>query len=137
VRPDRGHRIVAHPADVGFEAWGPDEPALHDAAVGALADVITGGAVPAAVGARPVAPGGDTDETPTPEQRLMRVLEACLVELDCDDWLAVGVSGGALVGAPLTAEARAVGTHVKAITWHGLQVRRDGEVLRATVILDL
>lgn len=128
----RGHRIVAHPADVGFEAWGPDEAALHDAAVRALADVVTGGAVPAATEARPLEADGAALE-----DRLVRVLEACLVELDVDDWLAVGVGGEGLVGAPLPAEARAGGTHVKAVTWHGLRVERDGEMLRAWVILDL
>jgi SHS2 domain-containing protein len=132
VSRDGGFRIVAHPADIGFEAWGPDEAALHDAAVGALAEIVSGGAVPAAAGSRAVAAEGDT-----PEQRLVRVLEGCLVELDVDDWLAVGVAGGALVGAPLPVEAREAGTHVKAITWHGLAVRREGGGLRASVILDL
>lgn len=134
-----GYRIVPHASDVGFEAWGPDEPALHDAAVRALAEIVSGGAAPAPESARPLAP--PPPDAPA-EERLMSVLEACLVEIDADDWLPVGTrtepSGEeVLLGAPLPPEARSEGTHVKAVTWHGLSVTAAPEGLRARVLLDL
>lgn len=126
------YRIVEHPSDVGFELEAETLPALLDAAVRALADVCTGGDPPPPTESRP-APALDGE----PEPDVVRLLEACLLELDADDWLAVGYRDGELLGAPLAAEARANGTHVKAITWHHLSVAQTPDGWRATVFVDL
>jgi SHS2 domain-containing protein len=126
-----GYRIVEHPSDVGFELWGATFPELADAAVRALAAVCTGGQLPPAVDERP-APPISPDEA-----GLVALLESCLVELDAEDWLAVGYRDGHLVGAPLPADARENGTHVKAITWHHLGVEQRAEGWRGSVVVDL
>jgi SHS2 domain-containing protein len=127
----RSYRLIAHPSDVGFEASGATLDELLDASVAALAEIESGGPPPAGTETRPVAAAG------TPEERLVGTLEACLVCLDVEDWLAVGFADGALRGLPLTAEARAEGTHVKAVTWHQLRVEQRADGWHATVFVDL
>lgn len=127
----RGYRVVEHPSDVGFEAWAPSFDALLDAAVAALADIETGGVAPSGTERRPVVVDGE------PEDRLVRLLEECLILLDTEDWLAVGFADGALRGEPLSPDARAAGTHVKAVTWHQLAVEQRADGWHATVFVDL
>jgi SHS2 domain-containing protein len=127
----RGYRIVEHPSDVGFEAWGASYEDLVDASIAALAEIESGAAAPAGTEQRPVVLEGP------PEERLVRILEQCLVLLDTEDWLAVGLTDGSLRGEPLSDEARAAGTHVKAVTWHHLKVAQDADGWRATVFVDL
>lgn len=139
----KGHLIVAHPADVGFTATGETFLDLLDEVVAALAEVESGGDLPSATERRPL-----PETEGEPEDRVVRVLEHCLFLLDTEDWLAVGVrtdgasgdgasGNGVLCGAALSAEARAEGTHVKAITWHQLAVVQDADGWRATVFVDL
>lgn len=123
--------ILEHPSDVGFEAHGATFEALADACVQALAAICAGGDIPPGVERRPV---------PTVEAEeggLVALLERCLLELDAEDWLAVGYTRGFLRGAAWSGAARANGTHVKAITWHHLSVRQDVSGWHATVYVDL
>lgn len=124
--------LLDHPSDIGFACEASSFEELVGAAVEALATVQSGGALPAPVEEREH--GVDDGD---PESALVGVLEACVALLDAEDWLAVGVSGGRLAGAPLDAAAREAGTHVKAVTWHGLRVERRGDQWRATVFVDL
>ena len=128
----KGHVIVEHPADVGFTATGATFLELLDEVVAALAEVESGGDPPAGTELRPL-----PDLNGEPEDTLVRVLEHCLFLLDTEDWLAVGVSDGALCGDALSADARAAGTHVKAVTWHQLAVVQNAHEWHATVFVDL
>lgn len=135
------YAILAHPADVGFsvesQGTGPDSfIALLGGAVRALADVETGGHVPAPTDERPLR---EAYPDAAPDERVVDVLEQCLVWLDTEDWLATGVSedGKKLLGTELSEEAREAGTHVKAITWHQLSVVQDASGWKATVFVDL
>jgi SHS2 domain-containing protein len=126
-----GYRVLPHPSDVGVEAWGPDFASALDQAVRGLADIECGGLVPAPTEERPLPP------VPEDEDGLVLALERCLLELDADGWLAVGVRDGALAGTPMPDTAREAGTHVKAVTWHQLAVTREVDGVRAVVYLDL
>jgi SHS2 domain-containing protein len=126
------HRIVPHPADVGFLASGATFDEMVDEAIAALAEIGSGGAPLVATERRPL-PEIDGE----PEDRLVRVLEHCLFLLDTDDWLAMALDGQDLRGAPLTPDDRAAGTHIKAVTWHQLAVTHETDGWRCTVFLDL
>lgn len=130
------YRIVAHPSDVGFEAEAEDLRSLIDTSIRALADIETGGQIPDRTSERPLRP---PDPAASAEERLMEALEQCLFWLDAEDWIALGVSedGRALLGCELTEEARAEGTHVKAITWHHFEVREGPQGWSAVVFVDL
>src|SRR5688572_16699006 len=120
------YQILPHPADVGMSVEASTLVQLLDGCVRALADIETGGAVPEPDSQRKLTKAHpDT----TPEERVVDVLEQCLVWLDTEDWLATGVdsTGENLVGSPLSAEAREAGTHVKAVTWHQLEVKQREE----------
>lgn len=136
----RSHEPLAHPSDIGFVARGPDVAGALAECVRALADVITGGG--------PVEPrdrrvvtvaGGD-------EERVVALLEECLFELDAHGWLAgdaeVGDDDGerltlTLLGEVFDPDRHGEGVHVKAVTWHGLSVARDGEGVAITVFVDI
>ena len=88
------YAILAHPSDVGFsvesQGTGPKSfIALLDGAVRALADIETGGHIPAPTDERPLR---EAHPEAAPDDRVVDVLEQCLVWLDTEDWLAVGVS---------------------------------------------
>jgi SHS2 domain-containing protein len=130
------YQILPHPADVGMAVEASSFLHLLDGCVRALADIETGGAVPAPDSERPLT---DAHPDATFEERVVDVLEQCLIWLDTEDWLATGVdaTGENLVGTPLSEEARETGTHVKAITWHQLAVAQGEAGWSATVFVDL
>jgi SHS2 domain-containing protein len=130
------YRILPHPADVGMAVEASTLVQLLDGCVRALADIETGGALPAPDSTRALT---EAHPDATAEERVVDVLEQCLVWLDTEDWLATGVdsTGENLVGCPLSEEARESGTHVKAVTWHQLEVKQGEGGWSATVFVDL
>lgn len=124
-----GHRLLPHTADVIVEAWGPTRDAcLRQAVLGLVAtfadvdDVAASDNVPLSF---PQAPAEDL---------LVVLLEEVLYLLDAENRLPVDVTitstaDGGLQGDFLMVPATAVDQHgaiPKAITHHGLELRRNG-----------
>lgn len=133
------HRLLDHPADIGVEARGPDLSAAFSEAVAGLARVITGGAPPECADSRPVAL-----EAADVESLLVDLLDECLFLVDARGWLPSGArievgpgarAAGTLTGAPLPETED--GMHVKAVTWHRLDVRQDARGVVIRYYLDI
>ena len=133
-------RTFEHTADIGLAV----ETLSLDAAVGesalALAEVVTGGALPPAEQQRTFEVAAESRE-----QLLVRFLSRLLVEFDDDGFLPgaaeVALEGGSrltamLRGAAWDSERDGYGVEVKAISYHDLQVE-PGPPARLRVILDL
>lgn len=135
-------RVLSHTADEGFEVRAPDRADLVAAATEALGGVIVN---PSSVAPRELRTLtldlGDEDD----DARLIAALSEVLYALDAGRFAlrraAVLEDGDALrmvlVGEAIDAARHEVRTAVKAVTWHGLEVGRDGEGHFARVIVDL
>ena len=134
----RGHRAVDHTADLAFEVWGPDEPALLEEAARAVVAAMTDGAAMAATATRAVALSGFDAE-----ERLVTWLNEVIFWATVEGFVVAGarleVRGERLVGeatGEADAQARLV-TELKAATYHDLRVVRDADGLRAQVVVDV
>lgn len=139
-RPD--YRLVEHSADVGLLVRAPDQPRLFEAAAAALFDVM--------VDISRVEPEREAWEVSVTAPDRETLLVAWLSEL-----LSAAMAEGRVFGAfeirHLEAEkalGRAWGetldpdrhgfkTEIKAVTYHGLEMRRAGKLWEARLILDL
>lgn len=134
------YSILAHPADVGLRARGPDLSGALDRAVAALACIELGTPPPPPTERRALRVEADDDEGLT-----VALLEECLFHLDADDWLAVGAAlrrapgalEGELLGGPFDPALAADGVHVKAITWHELSILHDADGVTLTLYVDI
>lgn len=133
-----GVEILEHTADVGFRARGRSFEEALDAAVRGLATVELGEHLPESTDERAVEGEAEDDEA-----LVVSLLEECLYLVDAEGWVALGASvrrteptrwEARLRGAPLPTDAV---LHVKAITWHGLSVRRSRDDTQITVYLDI
>ena len=133
-------RTFEHTADIGIAVEAESLAAAFGEAALALAEVVTGGALPPAREARTL-----VAEAGTREQLLVRFLSRLLVEFDGDGFLpgvaevalaADGRLAATLRGAAWDAERDGYGVEVKAISYHELLVE-PGPPARLRVILDL
>lgn len=102
----RGHRSLAHTADVMLEAWGPDLASSCEEAVGALVETYVGGSHGRHLGEHRfcVAPGA-------PEEMLLCVLDEVIFALDTAPGVPIGATispsdDGGLVVTLALADAR-------------------------------
>ena len=133
-------RTFEHTADIGLAIRAESLEAAFGEAALALAEVVTGGALPPAREERTL-----SVEAETREQLLVQFLSRLLVEFDDDGFLPgaaeVALEGGSrltamLRGAAWDSERDGYGVEVKAISYHDLQVE-PGPPARLRVILDL
>jgi len=133
-------RTFEHTADIGLAIEAESLDAAFGEAALALAEVVTGGALPPAREERTLAV-----EAGTCEQLLVRFLSRLLVEFDGDGFLpgavevtlaADGRLAATLRGAAWDAERDGYGVEVKAISYHELQVE-PGPPAQLRIILDL
>ena len=133
-------RTFEHTADIGLAVEAPSLEAAFSEAALALAEVVTGGALPPAREERTLAV-----EAETREQLLVQFLSRLLVEFDDNGFLPgaaeVALEGGSrltamLRGAAWDSERDGYGVEVKAISYHDLQAE-PGPPARLRVILDL
>jgi len=138
------YRPLDHTADLGFEIDAPDLASLYAEAARAFSDAITD------VGSiRPCERRILTVEAADAELLLVEWLGELLVRFDVEGWLpaqaraAVREDGEAVHlrveadGEIFDPARHVLRVAVKAVTYHGLSVRRDGDVWRARVILDI
>lgn len=136
-----GHREIDHTADAGFEVWAPRLPGLYAEAVRALAEICYH--LPAV---RPLQKRRLSVRGATPEERLVRWLQEVYLQLEIDTWLASAAGdmslggdevAGTLRGEPYDPQRHTLHTEIKAITYHGLEIREEGGLWRATVVVDV
>jgi SHS2 domain-containing protein len=136
---DRGHRIVAHTADTGIEAWAPDQAALFEECAAAMFALVYRHAKPPPKPDIPVEASGDTTE-----ELLVAWLSELLYIAEVDDLVLCGVvvdtlQPGAVQGRTAGVPGSGValsGPPIKAVTYHGLEVAHDGS-WHARVIFDV
>ncbi len=136
-----GHREVDHTADQGFEIWAPTPEELFAEGVLALADVCYDRAAVRPREQRRIVVAGDDRE-----ELLVRWLQDVYLILEAEMWLTAAASdvvvreggvSGALRGEPFDRARHTIHTEIKAITYHGLAVRREEALWRATVVVDV
>jgi SHS2 domain-containing protein len=137
----RGYEFFEVEADVGVRAWAPRaEDAFAQAALGTLALVVDPAEV-AARDRREVRAQGDTDEA-----LLVNWINECLYVHEIEGFVARmvevdafggGMIHGVIAGEEFDRERHRPGTIVKAATFHGVRVERDGDAVRVSVVLDV
>ena len=137
---DRGHRTVAHTADVILEAWGPDQDTCCAEAVAALADVYLDAVAPDATTESLAV----TVEAATPEERLVALLEEIIFVLDTSPLPPIEatertVDGELPADVALTdpAAVEPAGAVPKAVSRSGLALAHDPDgTVRCSVLID-
>lgn len=136
-----GHREVDHTADLGFEVWAPSLGGLFAEAVEALAELCYDREQVAPAQTRVLEVAGATVE-----ERLVHWLQEVYFWLERDLWLATTAEEvqsledrvrGLVRGEPFDAARHTLHTEIKAITYHQLRVRAEGDLWRTTVIVDV
>ena len=136
-----GHREIDHTADLGFEVWAPTLPGMYAAAAAALAELCYDRDAVAPTDQRRLVVRGASAE-----ERLVRWLQDIYLLLEVDLWLTAHVSDvrcvedrieGTLHGEAYEPTRHTLHTEIKAVTYHGMQVERDGDLWRTTVIVDV
>lgn len=138
--PDAGHEGIEHTADLAIRAWAPDLRGLiEQAALGMIELMVEG--PPGARDRREVRGEGAGDE-----ELLVDCLREILLLIDLQGAIPVDVEvlevadGEALcrVGTvPLSERAEALVQDIKAVTYHGLEVREVGGGLEVEVVFDV
>ncbi|HEY8524081.1 MAG TPA: archease [Acidimicrobiales bacterium] len=149
---ERGHRAVAHTADVILEAWAPDLPGCLEEAVAALAEVYARPAASAegAEDAEPAegpAPVGRPVRIPPglPETQLVDLLDEVLFALDTEVDVPVAAEVRVTDGGALDAVLRLAprdrvepaGAVPKAISRSELAVRQTPEGVSCRFLVDV
>ncbi len=142
---DAGHRLFEHTADLGIEAWAPALAGLLAEAAHGLLETIYDRERVAGTERRAIAVLGDDEE-----DLVVRFLEELHFRFETERFAYREVARVAVDAAhrPLSAEAELDGEPfdaerhgyrcaVKAVTYHGLEVARTPEGLRARIILDI
>lgn len=134
------YRLLDHTADLGFTCEGKTLPALFATAAVALCDIIARVEPLASDATRSVEARGADDAA-----RLRALLDEVLFGFEMKGFLAKEASvtiDGEVVKATLRGQTIDPATHeiervVKAVTYHGLEVKKKKGGWSATVILDL
>ncbi len=137
------HVLFDHTGDIGFEVRAESRESLHAEAARALFDVIVDDLrTVRAEHALPVRVEGAVD----PEDLLVRFLSELLFLHDARGWLFAAAAVDAIgedrieargLGEPLDPRRHRIARQVKAVTYHGLRVAREGNTWSARVVLDL
>lgn len=137
--PSGGQRLLFTTADGGLEAWGRSRKALFRQALRAFARIL---ASTGPVGTERELPF--VMEAPTAEGLLVKILNESLYLWETRQGLVLDarfetLTGGRGRGVFLlcSPEGRAPRYEVKAVTYHGLRLRRCRKYWRALVIVDL
>jgi SHS2 domain-containing protein len=134
------HRIVGRGSDLGIEVAGPDLDACLQAAAEGFAAALTDLPVDAPTRRETVAFDEDS-----PEGLLVALIDDCVLRLDADGELVVGLDvdeaeGGRLRGHLVVCDLDAVTVHgvaPKAATWHGVRLGPDDGGWSGRVMIDL
>ncbi len=135
-----GYRFIEHTADVGIAVASPTLEGLYELAGRALFDLI------APKTSRAMVPFVVETEGTEPESLLVNFLNDLILHFEVERLLfrrlkTRSLEGGRLVVdavcEPMDRSGSSVDTVVKAATHHNLSVRREGDVWRAEVYLDL
>lgn len=134
------YRLLDHTADLGFTCEGKSLEGLFETAALALCDVIARIAPLSATETREVTASGEDDAA-----RLRAFLDEVLFLFERHAFLAreasVTLDGrtvrGRLRGQTIDPSSHAVERVVKAVTYHGLEVKKTRKGWAARVILDL
>jgi SHS2 domain-containing protein len=138
---DRGYDYFEHTADVGIRAWGPTlEDAFAQAALGLVANVVDLSQAKAVGEARLVVEGESR------ERLLFRLLDEVLdllqTRLYVPTRIAARFEGPTRLVADVEGEAYDAARHghvheVKAITFHGMEIRETPGRAEVRVIVDI
>lgn len=138
--PDRGFDYFEHTADVGIRAWGPTlDEAFAQAALGLVANIVE------VADAHAVGEAQVVIEADSLDRLLFRFLEEILDVTQSRLWVIadvnVKIESETRLVATLKGEAYEAARHghvheVKAITFHGLDVKR-GPPAEVRVIVDI
>lgn len=140
-RGSAGFELTEHTADVGIHAWAPSEAGVFEQSALALCSLLCD---PATVEPRHAV--GLEAEAPMHDLLLVAWLNELLYRFEADSLVfhsfAIGVLGartlsGSAFGEPLDPARHAAHAGVKAVTYHGLALRRTGKGWDATVVLDV
>ncbi|HXF94887.1 MAG TPA: archease [Gemmatimonadales bacterium] len=126
-------RFVPHTADVAVELVAQDEAGLRRAGLDALRELLVGASPVAPRQHRPVALRGAD-----PTERLIHFLQDVLYLYDTERFVPARVTADGIEGEPFDPARHEARPEVKAVTWHGGQVRQEADgKLHATVIFDV
>jgi SHS2 domain-containing protein len=134
-----GHRILDHTADVAVELWGVTEAELGEQGIRAAIELLTEDTPPVALDHERTIRIRGVDA----EDRLVQLLNEVIHLAVHDGFLAVDPVVTLTAPDQLTAHLRgtvdraAVKTELKSATYHDLQIRRDGALLRVQVVIDV
>jgi SHS2 domain-containing protein len=140
LSPDR-FRLIDHTADVAVVLWGKDPADLLRSGGIALFHLIAGGSPIREVETRHVsARGADLEEILVGWMNRLLLLHEVdglvLSRFEPSEPTAGGVDG-LVAGEPFDAARHRILREVKAVTYHGVKVERDGVGLTARLILDI
>jgi SHS2 domain-containing protein len=124
---------VPHTADVAVELVADDETGLRSAGVLALRELLAGGGRVAERQERPVAPRGEDAA-----MRLVHFLQDVLYLFNTERFVPARATPTGIAGEPFDPARHEARPEVKAVTWHGAEVRRgENGRLRATIVFDV
>ena len=132
--PPLTYRLLPHTADIAAELRAVDEPGLRAAGIEALRELLVGDSPVGALAERPIEPrGADAAE------RLVHFLGDVLYLYDTERFVPARASptGDGVAGEPFDPARHHAQREVKAVTYHGAEVRKEAEELVATVIFDV
>ncbi len=127
------YRFFPHTGDAAVELEASDEPGLRAAGVAALRELLLGDSPVASESERLISPSGRDSA-----ERLIHFLREVLYLYDAEHFVPAEASPGGVRGEPFQAGRHRAIREVKAVTYHGVEVRRsDDGTLRARVVFDL
>lgn len=125
-------RFIPHTADVAVELIAADEAGLREAGVEALRELLVGESPVRALAERPIEPrGADAAE------RLVNFLREVLYLYDAERFVPARAGPAGVFGEPFDPARHRAEPEVKAVTFHGAEVRLEPSGLRATIIFDV
>jgi SHS2 domain-containing protein len=127
------YRFFSHTGDAAVLLEAPDEAGLRTTGVAALRELLVGDSPVAPAQERPIRASGND-----PAERLINYLREVLFLYDAERFVPAEASPQGVRGEPFRADRHHAIREVKAVTYHGAEVRRgeDGGV-QATVVFDL
>ena len=127
------YRFFSHTADAAVELEAPDEAGLRAAGVAALRELLVGDSPVAGTSERPIATSGHDVA-----DRLISYLREVLYLYDTERFVPAEATREGVQGEPFQEGRHQAVREVKAVTYHGVEVRqgKDG-LLRANVVFDL